>query len=244
MSHFLLDRVRLSYYYPTLFVGYSTIILSVQHIQLTSGQLALFSVNSFLLAFYLAPIMSAQKTRVDELSKAIRNEAIAFFNIAIQSQQLSPATKREVKSSARSYLKMCVRSRKIAEGEKEYEKLLRFCIDFEGKKPDKETIRKIQDILIANQQNRSQLSVQLQSGVFAHEWFVLLVLASITVSYVVLIDFGGFPLLSIVAALLCTGLTLLLLILAKLNALTHKKAKLIWTPFDHLLETDFRHIDY
>jgi hypothetical protein len=46
-----------------------------------------------------------------------------------------------------------------------------------------------------------------------------------------------------VAALLCAGLTLLLLILQKLNSLSHKRAKQIWTPFDRLLATNLKQID-
>jgi len=241
MKTFLLTRVRLTAYYPVFFIAFLAIILATPKIALSGGQLTLLTVNSFLLAFYLGPIMSAQKQRLDDLAKVIRGETIAFFNIAIQTQDMAPEVKHKIKSMARSYLEACVHSRKVAEGESEYETLLRYCIDYKGKSQEKAD--KVQQILVDNQQNRSQLSAQLQNNVYSHEWFVLVVLSIITLAYIVVIDYGHNVLLNGVAALLCTGLALLLLILEKLNSLTHKKAKPIWKPFEKLLATDFKRID-
>jgi hypothetical protein len=241
MKTFLLKKVRLSAYYPIFFLFFLVVILVTPKISLSGGQLTLLTVNSFLLAFYLGPIMSAQKQRLDDLAKAVRNEAIAFFSIAIQSQDMAPEVKRQVKSMSKKYLASCVDTRDVAEGEKEYETLLRYCIDYKGKSQEK--VDKVQQILIDNQQNRSQLSAFLQAQVYSHEWFVLVVLSAITIAYVVVIDYGQNILLNGVAALLCTGLALLLLILEKLNSLTHKKAKPIWKPFEKLLDTDFKRID-
>lgn len=241
MKTFLLKHIRLSAYYPILFVIFLGVVLWAPKLQLSGGQLTLFSVNSFLLAFYLGPIMSSQKSRLDDLARVIRNEAIAFFSVAIKSQDMTPETKRQVKTMGKRYLEACLHTRNIAEGEKEYENLVRYCIDYKGK--SEEEINKVQQILIDNQQNRSQLSSLLQMNVYSHEWFVLFVLSIITLAYVVVIDYGHNMLLNIVAALLCTGLTMLLLILEKLNTLTHKKAQQIWKPFEKLLDTDFKRID-
>lgn len=241
MKTFLLKKVRLSAYYPVFFFLFLAIILATPKISLSGGQLTLLTVNSFLLAFYLGPIMSAQKQRLDDLAKVVRNEAIVFFSIAVQSQDMTPEVKREVKGMAKKYLESCVHTRDVAEGEKEYENLLRYCIDYKGKSQEK--VDKVQQILVDNQQNRSQLSSLLQAQVYSHEWFVLIVLSAITIAYVVVIDYGHNILLNAVAALLCTGLSLLLLILEKLNSLTHKKAKPIWHPFEKLLDTDFKRID-
>lgn len=241
MKTFLLKKVRLSAYYPVFFFLFLAIIVATPKISLSGGQLTLLTVNSFLLAFYLGPIMSAQKQRLDDLAKVVRNEAIVFFSIAVQSQDMTPEVKREVKGMAKKYLESCVHTRDVAEGEKEYENLLRYCIDYKGKSQEK--VDKVQQILVDNQQNRSQLSSLLQAQVYSHEWFVLIVLSAITIAYVVVIDYGHNILLNAVAALLCTGLSLLLLILEKLNSLTHKKAKPIWHPFEKLLDTDFKRID-
>jgi hypothetical protein len=241
MKNFLLSKIRLTAYYPLFFITFLVVIYVAPKLQLTGSQLTLFSVNSFLLAFYLGPIMSAQKQRLDDLAKAIRSEAIAFFTVAIQTQDMTQEAKREVKTMARRYLQSCLHTRNIAEGEREYENMLRYCIDYDGKSKDQ--IVKVRDTLIANQQNRSQLSSLLQMNVYSHEWFVLFVLSAITISYIVVIDYGQNVLLNVVAALLCTGLCLLLLILEKLNTLTHKKAKPMWRPFEKLLNTDFKRID-
>lgn len=149
-------------------------------------------------------------------------------------QLIDSTTPRGVRNKVRQ-------GHRAAEGEAQYETLLRFCIDYQGK--DRDAITKIQDTLIKNQENRSQLSLLLRAGVFSHEWFVLLVLLSITLSYIVVIDYGDMLLLHIVAALLCTGLGLLIIILAKLATLTHKKAKPVWQPLKRLLQTDFKHLD-
>ncbi len=241
MKKFFLSKIRLTYYYPIFFLLFITVLSLMPKQKLDGGPLTLFSVNSFLLAFYLGPILAGQKTRIDELAKAIRNEAITFFNIAILAHDLSAETKHHIKDSARDYLRASARSHKPAQGEAEYEKLLRYCIDYKGK--DADQVKKIRDVLVANQQNRGQLSVLLQATVFSHEWFVLLVLFCITLSYILIIDYGQNVVLHIVAAFLCTGLSLLLLILAKLATLTHKKALVIWKPFDRLLASDFKHID-
>ncbi len=241
MQTFFLSRIRLTYYYPIFFTVYYLIIMFTQKIQLTGPQLTLFSVNSFLLAFYLGPVIGGQKSRVDELTKVIRNEAVAIFNVLIQAQDLHDKTKADVKGMAQKYIKACIRTRKVAEGEQEYENMIGYCLRYKGK--DKAVIRRILDILVSNQQNRSQFSMQLQSGVYNHEWLVLFVLFVITIAYILVIDYGDLLILKVVAALLCTGLTLLLLILQKFNTLTHKKAKHIWNPFDKLLETDFKRID-
>lgn len=241
MKNFFLSKVRLTYYYPTLFIIFFLLVTLSGKLELGGMQLALFSVNSFLLAFYLGPILAGQKQRIDELAKNIRSEAIAFYTVAILSHDLKAEAKKQIKSLAQNYLKASVRSKKPGEGEKEYEDMLRFCIDYDGK--EKDIIRKILEALIKNQENRSAFATQLRNGVFSHEWFVLCVLFTITLAYVVMIDFHDYILLNAVAALLCTGVTLLLLILAKLTTLTHKKAKTIWQPLDRLIETNFKHIE-
>lgn len=241
MRNFFLSKVRLTFYYPVFFVLFFVLLNVVDKQQLSGGQLTLFSVNSFLLAFYLGPILSSQKSRIDDLAKSVRNESIALFNVAVLSHEVNTETRHKIKGMIRDYLVAAQRSHKPAEGEKQYEALLRYCIDYEGK--DADGVKKIRDALIKNEDNRSALSVGLKAGVFSHEWFVLLVLFTITLSYIVIIDYGQSLLLNTVAALLCTGLSLLLLILAKLTTLTHKKAKTIWQPFERLLSSDFHHID-
>lgn len=237
----LVSRIRLTYYYPVLFVLFLLIILNTDKITMSGGPLTLFSVNSFLLAFYLGPILAGQKQRIDDLSRTVRAEAIALLNVTIHDRELKEAHRAELRKLMRQYLSACAHSHKSGEGEREYERLLDYCMEIEGK--DKEKVKKVIETLVTNQQNRGTLSTLMRAAVYNHEWIVLLVLFSITISYIAIIDYGGSLMLTIVAALLCAGLTLLLIILQKLNSLSHKRAKQIWTPFDRLLATNLKQID-
>jgi hypothetical protein len=236
-----ISRIRLTYYYPVLFVIFLFLVLNVRKITMSGGPLTLFSVNSFLLAFYLGPILSGQKARIDDLSKTVRGEAIAMFNVTIHDRELSPEHREELRKLIRAYLSACAHAHKPNEGEREYERLLKYCLEMEGK--DAEKMQKIIDTLVANQQNRGQINTLMRGAVYSHEWLVLVVLFAITISYVVLIDYGNSAPLNIVAALLCAGLSLLIIILQKLNSLTHKRAREVWSPFDNLLASDLEQID-
>ena len=236
----VLSRVRLTYYYPVLFVLFLVVILNVHKITMSGGPLTLFSVNSFLLAFYLGPIMSGQKQRIDDLARTVRSEAIALLNVTVHDRELTAGHRDELRKLIHQYLNVCSRAHAQDEGEREYERLIAYCIEIEG---HDEAAKKVVDTLVNNQQNRGQISTLLRGAVYSHEWIVLLVLFAITISYIVLIDYGGSLLLNVVAALLCAGLTLLLLILQKLNSLTHKRAKQVWTPYDNLLRSNLAQID-
>lgn len=85
--------------------------------------------------------------------------------------------------------------------------------------------------------------MQYANKVFANEWHIMAILFSITLGFILLIDIGDNDALHIVRALLCTGLTMLILILLKLSTLTHKKANQMWDPLKKLRDTDFYRID-
>ena len=85
--------------------------------------------------------------------------------------------------------------------------------------------------------------MQLGNKVFSNEWWIMLVLISITLSFILLLNVGENIFLKIVKALLCTGLSMLLAIVVKLSTLSHKKASKMWDPLKKLLETDFYRLD-
>ena len=237
----LLLTVRLSWYFFgafALFFGLSTL---VDGATFSPAVLTLFSVNSFLYGFYIAPILGAQKTRIDEMGKSIRAEANAIFDILIQSKALPRRSQTIVQDLCEEYLDASFRERKPPQGEYEYERLISYCLEYRGKDPD--TIKLILDKLIQNQQHRSQLAMQLENKVFHNEWWIMLVLFSITIGFVVFLNTPDQPVLHVVKALLCTGLTMLMLSLLKLSTLTHKRAKNIWQPLDTLKTSRFRRID-
>ena len=240
MSHRLLTKIRLSQFFIVCFAGYAVLAVVLPRHKFESGALTLFSVNSFLYGFYISPILAAQKARIEELHRIVRAEANAVFAMALLTKDLSKNTKTELQSMLTHYMQGNIRGhRKFAESA--YERLITYCMEYKGK--DKLVIDKFLDKLVLNQQNRTNLSMQLSNKVFTNEWMIILMLFSITLSFILLLDAGDNAVLRVVTALLCTGLTMLLLILAKLSTLTHKKAKEIWTPLQKLIASRFYRID-
>ena len=237
----LLQKVRLSWYFWFFFVVYVLVALSVPIRDFSSGALALFSVNSFLYGFYIAPIIGQQKSRVEELHRIARSEANAIFAMMLKIKKLPKELRNEIQDMFMKYLKVSIRQRRPAEGEAEYEALITYCIQYKGTHSDQ--IDKLLDGLVANQQNRTNMSMQLQNRVYSNEWVIMGFLFSITLTFILLLNTGDEPIFRVLAALLATGLTMLLVILVKLSTLTHKKAKQIWDPYKKLVSTNFYRID-
>ncbi len=234
-------KIRLSAYFWIFLVAFSVLVFLLPATKFDGSALALFSVNSFLYGFYIAPILSAQKARIEELQKVVRAESNAIFTLLIKTKKLGDDTRTEYQEMFGDYLKRCLSERKPGQGEDEYEEIISKLLSYKGK--DGVIIDKMLDGVVANQTNRSTLAMQLRNKVFSNEWWVMSVLFSITLSFIVAIDTGPNWKLKIVKALLCTGLSMLIAILVKLSTLTHKKASEIWTPFEKLLSTRFYRID-
>lgn len=236
----LLLKIRLSSFF-FIFLGiFFVLSFLIDGATFTPATLALFSVNSFLYGFYISPVLGAQKTRIDELNKTIRAEANALFDILIKTKKLPAISRNRIQDMCEEYMTASFRQRKPAEGEFEYERIISYCMDYSGKDPL--VVEKILEKLVANQQNRSQLAMQLGNRVFSNEWWIMLVLFSITIGFVLFIHVDG-TLMHIVKALLCTGLSMLMINLLKLSTLTHKKAKQIWAPLDKLKASRFHRFD-
>ena len=234
--------VRLSTFFFVLLVIFFGLTYVIDGTTFTAPVLTLFSVNSFLYGFYIAPILAAQKARIDELNKIIRAEANALFDILLKTKKLPSKSRNLIQDMCEEYITASFRQRKPAEGEDEYERMISYCLDYDGKDP--ETVEKVLNGLVANQQNRSQLAMQLGNRVFSNEWWIMLVLFSITLGFVLFIDMKNDNLaMHFMKALLCTGLAMLMINLLKLSTLTHKKAKLIWQPLDKLKTSRFRRFD-
>lgn len=140
-----------------------------------------------------------------------------------------------------NYLSAVIRQKKASGGEPQYERMISFCIEYKGHQKD--DVMKLLDKLVANQQNRTNFSMQMHNPVFSNEWSIMLVLFSITLGFVISMDAGNEFGYKLLAALLCTGLTMLLIILIKLSSLTHKKARGIWDPYKKLIDSRFYRID-
>lgn len=234
-------KIRLSTYFWIFLVTYGVLSFVLPSKKFESSALTLFSVNSLLYGFYIAPILAAQKARIEELHKVVRAEANALFAIALTSVSLPNKQHNDVMQLLTAYAQKVYKNKRVGAGEDEYEALIH---DSMNNTSDSAVIHnKILDQLIANQINRSNLALQMANKVFSNEWWIMIVLFSISISFVMLLDIGDQIFLHVVKALLCTGLSMLLVILIKLSTLTHKKAKLMWQPLKKLLDSNFYRID-
>lgn len=241
MKNLFLVRIRLSTYFWIFFITYLYLSVLIPGRTFDSGALTLFSVNSFLYGFYIAPILGSQKSRIEELHRIVRSEANALFSLVLHLKKLPKELRNEMQKLVSVYIRAKLRHKTATAGEKEYEALITYCLEYSGK--NQVEIDKTLDALIANQQNRTNFSMQADNKVYANEWQIMAILFSITLGFILDINVGNSPVIHIVRALLCTGLTMLIMILVKLSTMTHKKAKQVWLPLQKLVETNFYRID-
>jgi hypothetical protein len=153
-----------------------------------------------------------------------------------------PTKQRDhIKQMFLDYVDHAMRHRRPAGGEEKYEAMIGYCLDYQGE--HQAEIDKLLNGLIANQANRTNYAMQLSNQVYSNEWMVMIILFAITLSFILLLDVGNGHIYRLLAALLCTGLSMLIIILVKMSSLTHKKAKQIWNPYKKLIETKFYRID-
>lgn len=240
MKTLLLKKIRLSYYFIFFFLLYGGLSFVLPHYVFSGPALTIFSVNSFLYGFYISPILSAQKARIEELHKIIRSEANAIFAMMLSTKDMPDKLRNEFQSMFQAYIKKNVHNNREA-AEKEYEVIISYCLDYKG--PEKEAVDKLLEKVVANQQNRTMLNMQLANKVYSNEWIIMMMLFSITLAFIMFLDVGSALIFHLVAAMLCTGLSMLILILIKLSTLTHKKAKQMWIPMDKLAQTHFYRVD-
>lgn len=240
MKKLLLTKIRLSWYFAFFIVFYFVILGILPRVKFESAALTLFSVNSFLYGFYIAPVLSAQKARIDELHKIVRAEANAIFTMMLLTKNMSKSLRGTIRTQFNEYVQACA-DNKLKKAEKEYEDIISFCLAHKG--ASKDAVEALLAQVVANQQNRTNFYLQMGNKVYSNEWMIMSVLFSITLTFVLLIDAGDILSIRIVTALLCTGISMLMLNLIKLNSLTHKKAKQIWAPFTTLLQTHYYRMD-
>lgn len=240
MKEFFLKKIRLSWYLGSFLVIYFIALFFLPNMEFTGGTLTLFSVNSFLYGFYISPVLSAQKARIEDMHRIVRSEANAIFAMMLIASKLSAKNFAKVKSLFDDYIQSQMVNN-VALSEKTYQALITMCLEAKG--ADKDVLEKLLEKLIANQQNRTNLNMQLNNKVYSNEWWIMIILFSITLTFILLIDTGSTLGTQLVTALLCTGLSMLMLNLIKLNSLTHKKAKLMWKPLQTLVQTRYYQID-
>ncbi len=240
MKQLFLHRIRLSWYFGIFFVIYLTLELLLPRQKFETGALTLFSVNSFLYGFYISPIVAAQKARIEELHRIVRSESNSIFAMVLMTKDLPKHLRNQIQDMFIKYISKTAHGSHKG-GEQAYEEIISFCLDYNGE--SKADIDILLEKVVANQQNRTMFTMQMNNKVFSNEWIIMLMLFSITLSFILIIDTGNKFIYRVVAALLATGLTMLIVILVKLSSLTHKKAKQVWQPFDKLLVSHFYRID-
>lgn len=161
--------------------------------------------------------------------------------MALKLKKFPPELRNRLQEMVKTYVRTKLHHKTAVSGEKEYEAIITYCIEYEGK--HSKEVESFLDDLVANQQNRTNFAMQANNKVYANEWQIMLILFSITLGFILCINIDDTPALAIIRALLCTGLTMLLVILIKLSTLTHKKAKQMWDPLKKLVDTNFYRID-
>lgn len=234
-------NIRLSYIYPALLVIFMVILTKITPSKLTTGQLALYSVNTFIFAFYFSPILTAQKARVEGLNQAIRHDVMSILDILAQSHLLSNTHRHELKLRLKIYVDSINHNPKVSADNSYYDELLRYTKQEKFK--DDSVMDAIYSSVSKTQEDRDSMQSLYMNNVFSHEWLVVLVLFGVTLFFVMQTNYNGLLMFRVLLAILCTGLTLMLIILIKYATLTHKQAKRIWQPVDTLIENHFEDVD-
>jgi hypothetical protein len=236
----LLD-IRLSYIYPLLFGLFFGLLSVIEPQKLTPGQLALYSVNTFLFGFYFSPILGAQKNRIEALNQTVRQEAMVILDILAQSHLLKPEVRHQLKLRLRLYVNSINGNQKVRADNHYYDELLRFSKQKEFQ--NNTVMDTIYTRIARSQENRDTLQSLFFSKVYSHEWMVMLVLFAVTIYFIIQTDYGNTVLFRGLMAIFCTGVSLMLIILVKYASLTHKHAKKMWRPLQDLIRDHFEDVE-
>lgn len=233
-------HVRISVIAFCLFIIFLSVVFTIHQQELTSGQLALFSVNSFLFGYYFGPLLDRQKSRIATLISTVRQEEMVILDILAQSHLVSSAERHKLKVKLRVYLESILGRTDVSADNKYYDELLYF--SKRANKADKQVMDTIYERVSRTQENRDTMNNQFATRIYSHEWLVAIVLFSITLYFALQTDFGDSVFFGVMLAILCAGLSLLMVILAKFATLTHKEARRMWVPLAAVLTTHFEDV--
>lgn len=240
MKNFLLYKIPLTNYFIFLIIIFFTISYFTHGIELNRATLTLFSVNSFLYGFYISPIVRAQRDRIDTLHKLVRIEASKLYEIALYSVRLEPAQHKRYMHKLKNYTQAAYLDHDT-QAEAEFQDYMGELIKYDGdqKDPYKEILK--QSFYI--QQTRTEINRLLTDKVYRNEWLVMMILFSITITFILMIQLPENSLLEAVPPILCAGLSMLTVILVKMSTLSHKRARSIWDPLKTLIDSRFHYIN-
>jgi hypothetical protein len=233
--------VRISYIGMILLFFFLGLVLLREPMKLSPGQLALFSVNSFLFGYYFGPLLSAQKGRVASLIATARTEETTILDILSQAHLLTRSKRHGLKIRLKVYLDSIIGNEQLQADNPYYDELLYYTKN--DKTEDNQVMGMIYDRVAKTQANRDTLNNLFATKVYSHEWLVVMVLYAVTLFFALQIDISGSLLFAVLLAVLCTGLSLLMVILVKFGTLTHKEAQRMWVPLRALVVKHFDDID-
>lgn len=227
LKHFLLNKVRLTQYLIIFAVSFFIISLFLPKIELQGAALTLFSVNSFLYGFYISPIINAQRLRIDHLHRLVVVEVNKLQEIVQYSRRMEPDFQNNIAFLLDKYTHVASVGG-VNPGQKEFDALAAMIVSYEGDKkdPHKEILKSV----FAAQQNRAEIKLLIEGKVYSNEWIVMSILFAITIAFILFTRLPDIPFLQAIPAILCAGLSMLIIILIKMSTLTHKRAKTIWVP--------------
>jgi hypothetical protein len=231
LKHFLLARVRLTQYLFIFAVVFFVISLFLPKIELQGAALTLFSVNSFLYGFYISPIINAQRVRIDQLHRLVVVEVNKLEELLQYSHRMESDFHTEIDTAIKVYSKVAAKGGADI-GRSEFDSLVSIIVSYKGdvKDPHKEMLKSV----FAAQQNRAEIELLVDSKVFSNEWIVMTILFAITIAFILFTRLPEIAFLQVIPAILCAGLSMLIVILIKMSTLTHKRAKTIWRPLEKL----------
>lgn len=234
LKHFLLTKVRLTQYLVIFAVLFFLISLVLPKIDLQGAALTLFSVNSFLYGFYISPIINAQRLRIDHLHRLVVIEVNKLQEIIQYSRRMESDFQNSVTEVLGRYIQAAAVGGATV-GQKEFEDLVTLVVAYDGEKkdPHKEMLKSV----FAAQQNRAEIKLLAESKVYSNEWIVMIILFAITISFILFTRLPDILMLQAIPAVLCAGLSMLIVILIKMSTLTHKRAKTIWVPLREMANT-------
>jgi hypothetical protein len=239
MKNFFLKKVRLSTYLLFFLGSYTIVAICVDKVPLDRAALTLFSANSFLYGFYISPIVKSQNDRIERLQQLVSKEATKIYEVALYSKRLTADAHRETLRLLKRYTKSVSRHEDYTQGEREYKKFMSYLIDYDGDGIGKDQYKEMMKASFAIQQNRVEIDLTLKNKVYKNEWIVMLILFSITITFISIIEIPDILFLKLIPPVLSSGLTMLIVILLKKSTMTHKKAKDTWKPMELLADSNF-----
>lgn len=229
--------IRLSVMAALLFGMFIVLFAFLKQQTLTAGQLALFSVNSFLFGYYFNPLLGRAEDRVASLNRATREEAMQLQDVLADAHMLSDKARHQLKVRLKVYLHSIIGNTQLGADNIYYDEILYWAKQTKGEDPG--TLDGIYGKISSTQDNRDTMANLFATKIYSHEWLVAGVLFLITVYFAVQTEFGGSLFFELMLAVLCTGLCMLMAILIKYATLTHKEAKRMWDPLKELYAKHF-----